>query len=108
MTKRCIIIRAVILVPNVVVVIIVVNKTPFVFYTLLNRGVWPRSLIEWLLLEFLTPTGNNFYVQPDLSGRIDTSQFDDFSMKSMMLSVSDVSVSDQSCSLPDGTWDADF
>ena len=39
MTKRCIIIRAVILVPNVVVVIIVVNKTPFVFYTLLNRGV---------------------------------------------------------------------
>jgi len=47
-------------------------------------------------------------LKPDLSGRIDTSQFDDFSMKSMMLSVSDVSVSDQSCSLPDGTWDADF
>ena len=48
-------------------------------------------------------------LQPDLSGRIDTSQFDDFSMKSMMLSSSDASISDnQSCSLPDGTWDADF
>jgi len=47
-------------------------------------------------------------LKPDLSGRIDTSQFDDFSMKSMMLSCSDASVSDQSCSLPDGTWDADF
>jgi len=48
-------------------------------------------------------------LKPDLSGRIDTSQFDDFSMKSMMLSSSDASISDnQSCSLPDGTWDADF
>ena len=50
-----------------------------------------------------------YSLQPDLSGRIDTSQFDDFSMKSMMLSSSDASISDnQSCSLPDGTWDADF
>merc|ERR1712113_444692 len=48
-------------------------------------------------------------LKPDLSGRIYTSQFDDFSMKSMMLSSSDASISDnQSCSLPDGTWDADF